>query len=111
MFSSNAKHLSYRYVTPILAGHSFRVNGGETWYFFFQIAVVHIDFCLISNIFSCTCASITLRMKLLRLMSSSILKFDVKSEDIDCEKTELSGITGTSVGEHRKIFASMEKWA
>jgi len=50
-------------------GHSFRVNARETWY----VLPIHrsaFDFCLISNTFSCPYASITLRMKLLRLISS-----------------------------------------
>jgi len=29
----SAKHLLYRYITPIFAAHSFR-GKGETWYFF-----------------------------------------------------------------------------
>ena len=33
-FHPSAKHLLYRYVTPNFAGHSFRVNEGEAWYFF-----------------------------------------------------------------------------
>jgi len=30
-FHPSAKYLLYRYVTPSFAGHSFRVNAGETW--------------------------------------------------------------------------------
>jgi len=52
---------AYRYITSSFSGHSFRVNAGET--------VVQFDFCLISNIFSCRYTSITLRMKLLTLIS------------------------------------------
>jgi len=29
-----AKHLLYKYVTPGFARYSFRVNAGETWYFY-----------------------------------------------------------------------------
>jgi len=61
-FHPSAKHLLYRYVTPSFAGHPFRVSAGETCYFFY--------FCLISNVFSCRYASITLRMKFLTLISS-----------------------------------------
>jgi len=37
---------------------------------FCQFTVVQFDFCLISNIFSCPYANITLRMELLALISS-----------------------------------------
>jgi len=49
------------FVTPSFAGHSFRVISGETWYYCIsQFTVVQFDFCLISNIFSCRYACITL---------------------------------------------------
>jgi len=57
-FHPRAKHLLYRYVTPSFARHSFRVNAGETWYFY-QFTVVHFHFCLISSRSSCPSASIT----------------------------------------------------
>jgi len=38
--------------------------------FFLQFTAVQFDFCLISNIFSCPYANITLRMELLTLTSS-----------------------------------------
>ena len=50
VFSSKyeAFDLQIGYITPSFVGHSFRVRG-ETWYFFCQFTVVHLD--LISNIF------------------------------------------------------------
>jgi len=56
-----------------------------------QFTVVHFDFCLISNVFSCRYASITLEWNFWHQFR--LLKFDVKPEKFDCEKTELSGIT------------------
>jgi len=58
-FHPSAEHFLCRYITPSFAGHSLRVNAGETWYFW-QFTVVHFNFCLISNIFSCPYASMTL---------------------------------------------------
>ena len=59
-----------------------------------QFTVVHFDFCLISNVFSCRYACITLEQNFSHQFR--LLQFDVKPEKFDCEKTELSGITDRS---------------
>jgi len=93
-FHPSEKHLLYRYVTSSFAGHFFRVNVGETWYFLL-IYLCAFGFCLISNVFSCRYASVVLRMILLKL-SFHLLKSDDKPEKFDCDKTELSGTTDRS---------------
>ena len=81
LFSSTAKHLLYKHVTPTFAGEFFRVNAGETWCCFCRFIFVHFDFCLISIILQCRYASRTLRIKL----HFHILKSDVKPAKFDCE--------------------------
>ena len=69
MWSSWFHHL-WAYVTPSFAGHSFCVTSGKRGRpTICQFSVVHFGFCLISNIFSCSYACITLEKKLLTLIS------------------------------------------
>jgi len=60
-FHPSAKHLLYRYVTPIFAGHPFRVSAGETCYFLFlfNLKCIFVSLCKYNS-----------RLKFLTLISS-----------------------------------------
>jgi len=64
MFSPKFKTFALQVRITWFSWTFFRVNAGSIWYFFGQFTVVQFDFSLISNLFSCPYANITLGMEL-----------------------------------------------